>query len=119
MNLGKKTWIFADGDLPPQGKEEPLGHEALMVLNTSEADAHLNLDIFFEDKDPVMGVKLAVPKQRVNCFRMDFPIGEQKIKIPLGQYALVVNSDVPIIVNFGRLDRRKDMAYYPVQGFSE
>lgn len=118
MNLGKKIWVFADGDLPPQGKQEPLGHEALMVLNTNDKDAHLSLDIFYEDKDPVVGVKITVPAKRVNCFRMDFPIGEQKLSIPFGQYALVVNSDVPVVVNFGRLDRRKDMAYYPVQGFS-
>lgn len=118
MSLGKKTWIFADGDLPPQGNEEPLGHEALMVLNTSDKDANISLDLYFEDKDPELGVALKVPAKRVNCFRMDFPLGEHGVKIPFGQYALVVNSDVPVIVNFGRLDRRKDMAYYPVQGFS-
>lgn len=118
MSLGKKTWIFADGDLPPQGNEEPLGHEALMVLNTNDIDANISLDLYFEDKDPQLGIKIKVLAKRVRCFRLDFPIGEQKIQIPFGQYSLVVNSDVPVVVNFGRLDRRKDMAYYPVQGFS-
>lgn len=118
MSLGKNTWIFADGDLPPQGNEEPLGHEAMMVLNTNDTDANISLDLYFEDKEPQLGVKITVPAKRVNCFRMDYPIGDQKVQIPFGQYALVVNSDVPVIVNFGRLDRRKDMAYYPVQGFS-
>lgn len=118
MNIGKNTWVFADGDLPPQGNEEPLGHEALMVVNPCEKDAQLSLTIIFEDKDPFEGVKLTVPAKRVNCFRMDYPIGEQDFKIPSGQYALIVQSDVPVIANFGRLDRRKDMAYYPVQGFS-
>lgn len=89
-----------------------------MVLNTNDTDANISLDFYFEDKDPEMGVKIKVAAKRVKCFRMDFPVGEQKMKIPFGQYSLVVNSDVPAIVNFGRLDRRKDMAYYSVQGFS-
>ena len=118
MIIGKNSWVFADGDLPPQGNEEPLGHEALMVVNANDKDAQLNLTILFEDKEPVEGVKLTVPAKRVNCFRMDFPIGEQKFQIPFGQYALIVESNVPIVANFGRLDRRTDMAYYPVQGFS-
>lgn len=118
MNIGKNTWVFADGDLPPQGDQEPLGHEALMVVNPNNEDAHLNLTLFFEDKDPIEGIKLTVPAKRVNCFRMDFPIGDVKFKIPFGQYALIVQCELPVIANFGRLDRRKDMAYYPVQGFS-
>ena len=118
MKLGKNIWVFGDGDLPPQGNVEPLGHEALMVVNNNDVDAHLNLTILFEDKDPVEGIKLTVPAKRVKCFRLDYPIGEQQYKIPFGQYALIVESQVPIIANFGRLDRRENMAYYPVQGFS-
>ena len=118
MSIGKKTWIFADGDLPPQGENEPLGHEALMVVNPNDTDAQLELEIVFEDKKPMQGVTLTVPAKRVKCFRMDSPIGEQEYKIPFGQYALIIRSSAPVVANFGRLDRRKDMAYYPVQGYS-
>lgn len=118
METGKKLWVFADGDLPPQGNEEPLGHEALMVLNTSDSPAELSLNYYYEDKDPKIGVKLIVPAKRVNCFRLDYPVGEEKFLNTPGQYSLVVNSNVPVVAVFGRLDRRKDMAYYPVQGFS-
>ncbi len=118
MEIGKKIWIFGDGDLPPQGSEEPFGHEALMVVNCTGEDARLELTVYFEDRDPVEGVVLAVPAKRVRCFRLDAPVGEQPFKIPFGQYALMVRSSVPVVANFGRLDRRHDMAYYPVQGFS-
>lgn len=118
MKLGKNIWVFGDGDLPPQGNVEPLGHEALMVVNNNDEDAHLNLTVLYEDKDPVEGIRLTVPAKRVKCFRLDYPIGEQQYKIPFGQYALIVESQVPIVANFGRLDRRENMAYYPVQGFS-
>ena len=43
MSLGKRTWVFADGDLPPHGTEEPFGHEALMVVNDGASDAHIEL----------------------------------------------------------------------------
>jgi len=119
MAVGKKVWVFADGDLPPQGDEEPLGHEALMVLNTSRKDAQLNLSLYFEDKDPVTDVTITIPAQRVTCTRMDYPVGDQQVHIPEGQYALVVESSEPVVAVFGRLDRRQRMAYYPVQGFSQ
>lgn len=118
MEIGKKTWVFADGDLPPQGDREPLGHEALMVVNNGGADAHLELEILFEDKEPKTGIRLTVPAKRVNCFRMDYPIGEEDYRIPFGQYAVILRSDVPVVCLYGRLDRRPDMAYYPVGGFS-
>jgi hypothetical protein len=118
MEIGKKTWVFGDGDLPPHGKKEPLGHEALMVLNCADRDARLCLTVYFEDRDPVGDLVLTVPAKRVRCFRMDAPVGERPFRIPFGQYALMVRSNVPVIANFGRLDRRRNMAYYPVQGFS-
>ncbi len=117
MELGKKTWVFADGDLPPQGESEPLGHEALMIVNNCEETAEITLDLLFEDKAPKEGIKIAVPAKRVNCFRMDFPIGEEGYQIPKGQYAVILTSNVPVVAAFGRLDRRKDMAYYPVAGY--
>ena len=110
--------MFADGDLPPQGECEPLGHEALMIVNNSTETAEITLDLLFEDKEPKDGIKITVPAKRVNCFRMDFPIGEEGYQIPKGQYAVILTSSVPDVAVFGRLDRRKDMAYYPVAGYS-
>lgn len=118
MELGKKTWVFADGDLPPQGDVEPLGHEALMIVNNNEIDAEMTIDLLFEDKGPKEGIKISVPAKRVNCFRMDFPLGEEGFLIPKGQFAVILNSNVSVVALYGRLDRRKDMAYYPVSGFS-
>jgi hypothetical protein len=118
MELGKKTWVFADGDLPPHGDSEPLGHEALMVVNSGDRDAAIELEILFEDREPVKGIRLKVPAKRVNCFRMDYPVGDQQFQIPFGQYAVVLTSDVPVVCLYGRLDRRPGMAYYPIAGYS-
>lgn len=116
---GKKNWVFCDGDLPPSGEKEPLGHEALMVTNLNGCKAHLTIDILFEDKPPVKGITTKLDGERVHCFRLDQPIGDQQYKIPSGQYALILYSDVPVVAVFGRLDvRQPNMSYYSVQGYS-
>lgn len=119
--IGKHTWIFADGDMPPhpEGLGEPKAHEALMVVNTGSQDAHLVIDLLFEDSEPLEGLTLMVPGRRVSCFRLDKAIWGGDYVIPPGQYALVLQSDVPVVAVFGRLDRRKDMAYYAVAPYAQ
>ena len=118
MNLGKKTWVFCDGDLPPAGNSEPFAHEAMMVVNNSDKLANLKITLLFEDKEPKENITLTVEPKRVRCIRMDMPLGEEGFKIPFGQFAVILESDVEVVAVYGRLDRRPDMAYYPVQGYS-
>ena len=47
MEYGKKTWIFADGDLPPRGDSEPYGHEALSIVNCGKEDAEIRVKVLF------------------------------------------------------------------------
>ena len=116
---GRKCWVFADGDLPPAGDTEPFGHEALMVVNLNTKKASIRLELLFEDREPVRDITLSVEGERVRCIRLDKPLGENKVKIPFGQYALVVRSDVPVVAVFGRLDvRQSNLAYYSVAGYS-
>ncbi len=117
MEIGKKIWVFSDGDLPPRGNEEPYGHEALMVVNNSDTTAEISMTLLFEDKDPKENIRISVPAKRVNCFRMDMPLGEEGFEIVPGQFAVILESNIPIVAVYGRLDRRKDMAYYPVAGY--
>lgn len=119
MENGKRNWVFCDGDLPPPGDCEPMGHEAMMVTNLNGCEAHLSIDILFEDKPPVKGIAETVGAERVRCFRLDMPIGDGQFSIPRGQYSLVLRSDVPVVAVFGRLDvRQPNLAYYSVQGYS-
>jgi hypothetical protein len=116
---GQKTWVFADGDLPPAGDREPFGHEALMVVNLNKTAAALCFDILFEDREPIRDIRASVDAERVRCFRLDEPLGERGYNIPHGQYALVVRSDLPVVAVFGRLDvRQNNLAYYSVAGYS-
>ncbi|MCD6362197.1 MAG: sensory rhodopsin transducer [Armatimonadetes bacterium] len=117
---GHKIWIFPDGDLPPAGDPDlPLeGHESLIVLNTGDEEAHIEIDVFFEDREPEEGLKVTVPARRVKCFRIDKPLGDRGFQVPFGQYALRLRSDVNIVAQLGRADvRQPNLAYYTILGF--
>ena len=122
MNAGNghRIWIFPDGDLPPAGDPDlPLeGHESLIVLNTGDEEAHIEIDVFFEDREPEEGLKVTVPARRVKCFRIDKPLGDRGFQVPFGQYALRLRSDVNIVAQLGRADvRQPNLAYYTILGF--
>lgn len=117
---GRKVWIFPDGDLPPAGDPDlPLeGHESLIVLNTGDEDAQIEMDVYFTDREPEVGLRLVAPARRVTCFRMDKPVGDRQFQVPFGQYALRLRSDVPIVAQIGRADvRQPNLAYYTTMGY--
>ena len=111
--IGYRHYMFVDGDLPGNGDDPSLpGHEAMMITNKNSQDAHIILNLYFEDKPPVKGLHLMVPAERVSCIRMDLPVGEEKFQIPFGQYSAEIESDIPVCAAFGRLDRRYNLGYY-------
>lgn len=120
MKNGALNWVFCDGDLPPRGDNPDfIGHEALMITNVGEEDAHIEIDVLFEDKDPETGITLQLKAKRVVCIRLDQPVGEQQYQIPYGQYALHVKSNTPVCAVFGRCDvRQTNLSYYSVNGVS-
>ena len=116
MEYGKKVWIFADGDMPPQGDTEPFGHEALTITNCTDLDAEVKVTVLFTEREPEH-MTLRIGARRVRCFRLDYPVGDEKYQIPKEQYSLILESNTPIVSVLGRLDRRKDFAYYEMDGF--
>ncbi|HUS79645.1 MAG TPA: sensory rhodopsin transducer [Armatimonadota bacterium] len=118
---GHRVWIFPDGDLPPAGEPGlPLeGHESLIVLNTGDGDAEIEIDVFFSDREPERGLKVTVPARRVQVFRIDKPLGDRAFQVPFGQYSLRLRSSVNIVAQLGRADvRQPNLAYYTILGFA-
>ena len=117
---GRKIWYFPDGELPPAGSEPMQGHESVVILNDNKEQANINMTIYYSDSDPIENINNIVKPMRVKCFRMDNPQDIGGIIIPLEtQYAIKIESDVPIIVQYGRLDTRQaKMAYYTTMGLS-
>lgn len=125
MNLGHKTWVFPDGDLPPLQpydaaleNPETHGHESLVVLNAGQEEVHPILTVFFSDQEPWAIPLAAISPRRVACYRTDEPLGEQRAVLPPGQYALILECDHPVVAQIGRMDiRQPNLAYYTTMGF--
>jgi hypothetical protein len=113
---GSKTWYVADGWMPLKEKTgDPgyVGHEAIMILNSSDRDAEVLMDVYFEQKEPIEGIRLAVPAKRIKCIRMDHPeeIGGLKLE-RLFQYALRFRSTIEVVIQYGRMDvTQPNLAY--------
>ena len=119
---GKKNWYFADGYLPEKNPASSMeAHEALMLFNTHETTVRVKIDIYYSDREPAKNISVTVPAERIIALRMDHPedLGGHAIP-PVTQYALRVTADLPIVVQFGRLDTtQSNMAYYVGIGSSE
>jgi hypothetical protein len=121
---GSRTWYVADGWMPrkqPAGDEGYEGHEAIMILNTGDHDANVLMDVYFEEKAPVEGIRLVVPAKRIKCFRMDRPADVGGLKLDrLYQYALRFRSDVDVVVQYGRMDvTQANLAYIGTMAHAE
>ena len=114
MNGAAQEWIVPDCWLPPAGGSgDMVNHESLMILNTGDADAEILIDLYFEDREPVSGLKHVVGARRVRAIRLDQE-ADLGFAVPRAtQYALRVRSNVPVTVQYGRMDvRQENLAYY-------
>ena len=119
---GKKIWYFADGYLPePKNSGKMESHEALMIFNTSLEDVESFIDVYFSDRDPIKGIKMVIPAERIISLRLDKPEDLNGAVIPhLTQYALRITSSKPVVCQFGRLDTTQEaMSYYVGVGYAE
>lgn len=121
---GKKQWYIVDGYRPsPQPDPNAVyeGHESVMLLNTNNEDAHVLINIYFEDRDPVENIEYIVPAKRIRCIRTDDSGVLCGVKLDVGvQYSLSLKSDVGIIVQYGRLDvQQSNMAYMALMAQSD
>jgi hypothetical protein len=118
--IGSRRWVFPDCELPPPGDSLLKGHESVIVLNLSPKAANLTITLYFTDRDPVTDIRLRVEGERVRCLRLDNPDDLGGFEVPREtQYALKLESDLPVAVQYGRLDTRQtNMAFYATNGFS-
>lgn len=103
---GTKTWFIPDGYYPPNSTGNVYNsHEAICVLNVGETDANIKITLYFEDRDKLAGFKAVCKAERTNHIRMDKIKDSNGNGVPLGvPYAMMVESDTEIIVQYSRLD---------------
>lgn len=109
MNIGQKIWAIPEGYIPTTSngpKPDMESHDTICVLNTNDQDADIEITFYFSDKEPVGPYKITVPAKRTHHIRT----GDLQEPEPLPHgvdYASVVTANVPIIVQYTRLDSRQ------------
>lgn len=118
MGYGKKVWIFPDAELPPEGVNLIPGHESIIITNTGDQVANVTFTLLYTDKEPV-SFTTQVEARRVRCLRTnqvrDF--GEFTAKFE-EQYAIMLESDVPVVAQYGRAEPR-EVHFYTTPGYCE
>lgn len=119
--LGKKNWIIPDCELPNPGEGVLKGHESVIVVNDSKGVADINVTLYFSDKECFEGIKWRVGAKKVRCFRMNDTKDMCGFVVPKDtQYAMKLESNENIVVQYGRLDNRQtNLAYYTTMGYFE
>jgi hypothetical protein len=107
--IGKKVWVIAEGYIPSYGngkKPEFTSHETACILNTGEQDAHINIFIYYADKEPAGPYRITVPARRTQHVRFNDLKDPETIPRDT-DYSSVIESDVPVVVQHTRLDSRQ------------
>lgn len=105
-SIGRTTWAIPGGHIPlrSQGQEpEFTSRDELIILNAGEAEAHLELTIFYSNREPVGPYRLTVAAQRTRPVRLNDLIDPEPIPLDV-DYGAVIQSDVPVVVQFSRFD---------------
>jgi hypothetical protein len=106
--IGKRRWAIAEGYIPEgsHGPEELQSHETACILNASDADASVEIWVYFADRDPAGPYRVAVPARRTVHVRFDQLDDPESIPRAT-EYASTIESDVPVVVQHTRLDSRQ------------
>lgn len=107
--IGHTRWAIAEGYLPAwsNGPEPELAsHETACVLNASDHDAHVEITLFFADREPAGPYRVTVPARRTRHLRFDELTDPEPVPRDT-DYASVLVSDVDVVVQHSRLDSRQ------------
>jgi hypothetical protein len=107
--IGLRRWAIAEGYIPSSstGPEPAMtSHETACILNAGDREARVAIWVYFTDRDPAGPYRLIVPPRRTihvrfNDLRDPEPVPRDT------DYASVIESDVPIVVQHTRLDSRQ------------
>lgn len=107
--IGSRRWVIADGWIPAgsTGPEpEMTSHDAACMLNANTTEASVEMTVFFSDREPYGPYKIKIPARRVHHQRLN-DLSDPAV-IPLAtDYCVLIESDVPIVVQHTRLDTRQ------------
>ena len=120
--IGRTRWAIAEGYIPGASRGPApamTSHETACMLNASDRDAHVELTVYFADREPAGPYRVIVPARRT--LHLKFNDLNHPEPIPRDtDYSAVIESDVPIVVQHTRLDSRQaENALLTTIGYSE
>jgi hypothetical protein len=106
--IGRKRWAIAEGYIPSHSSfldRQLISHETACILNAGDRDAHVQITLFFADREPVGPYEVTVGARRTLHLR--FNDLQDPAPVPRDtDYASVFESDVPIVLQHTRMDSR-------------
>lgn len=107
--IGARRWAIAEGYIPSESHGPApamTSHETACLLNATHEPAHVEITVFFRDREPVGPYAITVPARRTLHVRFNDLSDPEPIPRDT-DYASVIESDVPIVVQHTRLDSRQ------------
>lgn len=109
VHVGRTMWVIAEGWIPAESHGPApamTSHETVCILNTGNEDAHVRITVYFTDREPAGPYLVTVPARRTVHQRFNDLTEPEPVPRDT-EYASVVTSDVPIVVQHSRLDSRQ------------
>lgn len=108
--IGRREWVIPEGYIPSASTADDgttVSHETACILNASDADAHVSITLYFTDREPAGPYGVTVPARRT--LHQRFNDLDDPEAVPRDtDFASVLVSDVPVVVQHTRLDTRQE-----------
>jgi hypothetical protein len=105
---GRRRWAIAAGRVPLASTgDEPAftSRDVLSLLNAGDVLANVRMTLFYAARGEVGVYRLGVAPRRLRRVRINDLIFPEAVR--LGEaYGLEIRSDVPVVVQFTRMDTR-------------
>jgi hypothetical protein len=107
--IGRRRWAVSAGCAPARatGPEPKMGSfDLLCLLNAGDAIANVRMRVLYAEHGPPGVYRLVVAPRRVRQLRINDLIFPEAVRLDT-PYGLLLDSDVPVVVQFGRQDTRQ------------
>jgi hypothetical protein len=107
--FGRRRWAIPEGMIPSESTADGPAlesHETASILNVSDEPAQVRISLYFSEREPVGPYLVEVPARRTKHLRFN----ELQDPEPVPRdtdYASLIESDVPVVVQHTRLDSRQ------------
>jgi len=103
------NWKIPDGYWKTASNGAYESHEAICLLNTTDADAGVEMTLYFEDRPKMGGFHVLVGAERTVHVRMDKIKNKDGLSVPANiPYAVLLESDVELSVQYTRVDSSQE-----------